>query len=68
MELAGQVDQPKVARHEADHVPAALVLDQADRLAGQRLADEHRRAAPVDPTVRPEAAYLVVGVGCSNRY
>jgi hypothetical protein len=41
------IDDPKIALAEARDVTAALVLGQADKLAGQCLADEHVLAAPL---------------------
>src|SRR4029078_11879965 len=53
-ERAVAIDAPKIALAEARDVTAALVLGQADELAGQCLADEHVLAAPLD---RPPRTY-----------
>lgn len=62
MEPAGVVDLPEVAGHEAHEMAAALVHDEADRLAGQRLADEDVFAAPLDRAVAADTAHLMIGV------
>src|SRR5436189_1915970 len=61
-ETAVAIDDPKIALAEARDVTAALVLGQADELAGQCLADEHVLAAPLDRPRRTYSSHFVVCV------
>jgi hypothetical protein len=60
--IVSRVDHAEIAAAEARQMSAAFALEEADRLVGQRLADEDMRAAPPDRPVRPHAADLAVGV------
>src|SRR3990172_7547018 len=60
--LGFAIDEAEVDVGEADDPVAAFGLGDADDLAGQRFADEHELAAPLDLTVGSHTAHGVVGV------
>src|SRR6266481_7504304 len=60
--LAAPVDDAKVDFGETDQPIAGFGFGDADRLAGQRLAEEDQIAAPFDLAVGTHPAHRVLGV------